>query len=197
MISKCGICCIRTGYKKLLGKVRKFGKSVLTLIHPPSQCDCCVQQLVSEQAFSSELDNLKEISGHTMVNHLYDDIEKELAEDDETLIKASENAERELQDIMKRARRYISLPIPSLSIKEKDLVKVKDEVVDSLQKHQQRMMKLKDLLRRLKDENTCLLGQLDEKNEEMKKLKDEVSQPDEVAINDHLERQLEEVEKKE
>ena len=49
-------------------------------------------------------------------------------------------------------------------------------------------MKLKDLLRRLKDENTHLLGQLDEKDEEMKKLKDEVSQLDEVAIDDHLER---------
>ena len=35
---------IRTGYKKLLGKVRKFSKSVHTLIHPPSQCDCHVQQ---------------------------------------------------------------------------------------------------------------------------------------------------------
>ena len=93
-----------------------------------------------------------------MVNHLYDDIEKALAEDDETLMKALENAERELQDIVKRARRSISLPIPSLSIKEKDLVKVKDEVVDSLQKYQQRRRELKDLLRQLKDENTCLLG---------------------------------------
>ena len=45
MINKRGICFIRTGCKKLLGKVRKFGKSVHTLIHPPSQCDCCVQQL--------------------------------------------------------------------------------------------------------------------------------------------------------
>ena len=43
MINKCGICFIRTGCKKILGKVRKFGKSILTLIHPPSQCDCCVQ----------------------------------------------------------------------------------------------------------------------------------------------------------
>ena len=58
-------------------------------------------------------------------------------------------------------------------------------------------MKLEDLLRRLKDENTRLLGQLDEKDEEMKKLKDEESLPDEVAIDDHLERQLEEAEKKE
>ena len=58
-------------------------------------------------------------------------------------------------------------------------------------------MKLKDLLRRLKDENTHLLGQLDEKDEEMKKLKDEVSQQEEVVVDDHLERQLEEAEKKE
>ena len=43
-IHECGICFIRTGYKRLLGKVLKFGKSDLTLIHPPSQCDCCVQQ---------------------------------------------------------------------------------------------------------------------------------------------------------
>ena len=181
----------------MLGKVRKFVISAHRLIHPPSQCGCCVQQLVSEQAFCSELNSLKEISGHTMVNHIYDDIEKALAEDDETLIKASENAERELQDIVKRARRSISLPIPSLSIKEKDLVKVKDEVVDSLQKYQQRTMELKDLLSRLKDENIRLLGQLDEKIEEMNKLKNEVSQQEEVADDDHLERQLEEAEKKE
>ena len=35
-INKCGICFIRTGCKKLLGKVRKIGLSVHTLIHPPS-----------------------------------------------------------------------------------------------------------------------------------------------------------------
>ena len=58
-------------------------------------------------------------------------------------------------------------------------------------------MKLKDLLRRLKDENTRLLGQLDEKDEEMNKLKNEVSQQEEVTVDDHLERQLEEAEKKE
>ena len=45
MVNKCGICYIRTGYKKLLGKVIKIGKSVHTLIHPPSQCDCCVQHI--------------------------------------------------------------------------------------------------------------------------------------------------------
>ena len=43
MINKCGICYIRTSYKKLLGKVRKICKSVHTLIHPPSQRGCCVQ----------------------------------------------------------------------------------------------------------------------------------------------------------
>ena len=44
MINKCSICYLRTGCKKLLEKVRKFGRSVHTLIHPPSQCGCCVQQ---------------------------------------------------------------------------------------------------------------------------------------------------------
>ena len=36
---------IRTGCKRLLGKVRKNGISVHTLIHPPSQCGCCVQHV--------------------------------------------------------------------------------------------------------------------------------------------------------
>ena len=67
-IHECGIWCIRTGYKRLLGKVLKFGKSVLTLIHPPSQCDCCVQQLVSEQAFRKKPNSLKGIRRHTMDN---------------------------------------------------------------------------------------------------------------------------------
>ena len=44
-INKCCVCYLRTGCKKLLGKVRKIGKSVHTLIHPPSQCGCCVQHL--------------------------------------------------------------------------------------------------------------------------------------------------------
>ena len=44
-IHECGTCFIRTGYKRLLGKILKFGKSDLTLIHPPSQCDCCVQHM--------------------------------------------------------------------------------------------------------------------------------------------------------
>ena len=39
---------------------------------------------------------------------------------------------------------------------KKELLKVVDEVVDSLQKHQQRTKELKDLLRKLKDENTML-----------------------------------------
>ena len=46
-IHECDICYIRTGYKKLLGKVLKIGLNVLTLIHPPSQCDCCVQHIPS------------------------------------------------------------------------------------------------------------------------------------------------------
>ena len=58
-------------------------------------------------------------------------------------------------------------------------------------------MELKNLLRRLKDENTRQLGQLGERNEEIDKLKDKVSQQEEVANDDYLERQLEEAEKKE
>ena len=50
---------------------------------------------------------------------------------------------------------------------QKELVKVIDEVVDSLQKHQQRIKEVKDLLRRLKDDNTLLLVQLGEKDEEI------------------------------
>ena len=114
-------------------------------------------------------------------------------------LKDSEDAERELQNIIKNTKRVkiAFSPTYTLIFDEKDLVEVKDEVVDSLQKHQQRTMELKDLLKRLKDENSRLHGQLDEKDEEMNKLKNEVSQQEEVAIDDHLERQLEEVEKKE
>ena len=65
-INRCCICYIRTGYKRLLGKVRKIGISVHTLIHPPSKCGCCVQQLESEQAFRTKSNNLKEIQRHTM-----------------------------------------------------------------------------------------------------------------------------------
>ena len=57
---------------------------------------------------------------------------------------------------------------------------------------------MKDLLRRLKDENTLLLIQLGEKDEEIDSLKDEVSQQEDVANDDsHLESQLEEARRKE
>ena len=56
---------------------------------------------------------------------------------------------------------------------------------------------MKDLLKRLKDENTRLLAQLDEKDEEIDSLKDEVSQQEEVADDAHLESQLEEDRRKE
>ena len=49
MVNKCGICYLRIGYKKLLGKVRKIGRSVHTLIHPPSQCGCCVQHILCKE----------------------------------------------------------------------------------------------------------------------------------------------------
>ena len=56
---------------------------------------------------------------------------------------------------------------------------------------------LKDLLGRLKDENPRLLVQLGEKDEETDRLKDDVSQQEEVADDAHLERQLEESRRKE
>ena len=43
-INKWCICYISTACKRLLGKVRKIGIKVHTLIHPPSQCGSCVQQ---------------------------------------------------------------------------------------------------------------------------------------------------------
>ena len=47
---------------------------------------------------------------------------------------------------------------------------------------------MKDLLKRLKDENTRLLAQLDEKDEEIDRLKDEVSQQEEATDDANLER---------
>ena len=75
----------------------------------------------------------------------------------------------------------------TIKVNEKDIIKAKDQLMDSLQKHQQRTKELKDLLRRLKDENTHLLVQLDEKVEEIDRLKDEVSQQEEVVDDAHLE----------
>ena len=79
------------------------------------------------------------------------------------MIKDSENAERELQDIIKSADKTYSAIMSStvFRITEGELVKVKDQVVDSLQKHQQRTKELKDLLKRLNNENTRLLAQID------------------------------------
>ena len=119
---------------------------------------------------------------------IYGEIDKALAEDDAKLIKDLENAERELQDIIKSARKAYSVINSSTMIKFKigELVKVKDQAVDSLQKHQQRTKDLKDLLKRLKDENTHLLAQLDEKDGEIDRLQEE------VADDAHLKTQLEE-----
>ena len=102
------------------------------------------------------------------------------------------------QDIIKNAENFYShIPIPIIKINKKELCKIKDQVVDSLQKHQQRTKEVKDLLKRLKHENTRLLVQLGEKDEEIDKLKEEASQQEEVADDAHLERQLEEARKKE
>ena len=48
MVKSC-LCYFRSGRKQLFGKVRIFGTSVHTLIHPPSQCGCCVEQLELER----------------------------------------------------------------------------------------------------------------------------------------------------
>ena len=62
---------------------------------------------------------------------------------------------------------YVKLSCTTNIIEKDDLCKFKDKVVDSLQKHQQRTKELKDLLRKLKDENTRLLAQRDEKDREI------------------------------
>lgn len=56
---------------------------------------------------------------------------------------------------------------------------------------------MKDLLKRLKDENNRLLVQLGEKDEEIDRMKDEANQQEEVANDAHLESQLEEARRKE
>ena len=67
----------------------------------------------------------------------------------------SENVERELEDIVKHAKRvYSGLPTSEIRIKEDEFCKVKAQIVDSLQKHQERRKGLKDVLKILKDENT-------------------------------------------
>jgi len=114
-------------------------------------------------------------------------------------MKDSENAKKKLQDIIKNVERVYShlIPTTTVRINEKEFCKVKDQVVDSLQKHQQRTKEFKDLLKRLKNENTRLLAQIGEKDEEIDRLKDEVSQQEEVADDSHLESQLEEARRKE
>ena len=131
-------------------------------------------------------------------NLVYGEVGKALVEDERKLMKVLENVERELEEIVKHAKKvYTGLPTSEIRIKEGEFCIVKDQVVDSLPKHQQRTKELKDLLRRLKDENTRLLVQLGEKDEEIDRLKDEVSQQEEVVDDAHLESQLEEARRKE
>ena len=87
MINKYCVYYIRTGCKKSLGKVRKFGRIVHTLIHPPSQCGCCVEQVDLINAlvklyekpsesnkvfFMKRLFNMKMLEGGSIANHLND-----------------------------------------------------------------------------------------------------------------------------
>jgi DNA repair ATPase RecN len=312
MISKCGMCYLSTGYKKLLGKVRKFGKSVLTLIHPPSKCDWCVQQLVSEQVFRTKSKSLKEIRRHTMdtkeekvcisvdvvpifnkhdyfgwrakmkaflkkygvweivinaanpskkktkakaqkeakknnattlkflldglpssirdslgeftsakelwlklegdyqgkmqgkqiedepktePDPIYDEVDKVLADDENKLMNDSKDTENDLQGFIKNNITSVYTGIGTycskVQVKKEEFIKFKDHVVDSFQKHQQRIKEVKDLLRRLKDENTRLLVQLGEKDEEINRLQEEETD------DANLESQLEESKRKE
>ena len=115
-------------------------------------------------------------------------------------MKYSEKTKNELQGIInKDARKVYTVfgTISEIRVGEEEFTKAKDHVVDSFQKYQQRIKEVKDLLRRLKDENTLLLVQPGEKDEEIDSLKDEVSQQEEVADDAHLERQLEEARRKE
>ena len=73
MINKCGVCYLTTGCKKLLGKVRKFGRSVHTLIHPPSQCDCYVQQTQLKNVKMQDIESIQ--SYFTRVSQIREQIE--------------------------------------------------------------------------------------------------------------------------
>ena len=131
-----------------------------------------------------------------ILDPIHDEVNKALAEDDEKLIKDSENAEREMRDIINKGE---GLFVGALTIKvnEKDIIKAKNQLMDSLQKYQLRTKELKDLLKKLKDENSHLLVLIDEKDEEIDKLKEEVSNQEEVEDDAHLGRELKEARRKE
>ena len=111
----------------------------------------------------------------TISDPIHDEVNKALAEDDEKLIKDLENAKREIRDIINKGE---GLFVGALTIKvnEKDIIKAKDQLMDSLQKYQLRTKELKDLLKKLKDENSHLLVLIDEKDEEIDRMKNEASQ---------------------
>ena len=68
---------------------------------------------------------------------IYEEVDQALVKDDEELIKNSDNTEKKLQDIIKKAERVSSHFIPTniIKVNEKDLITVKDQVVDLFQKH--------------------------------------------------------------
>ena len=112
----------------------------------------------------------------------------------------SEDAENELQSIIEKDAKKIYIGFNTVSkirIRETYFSPIKDHVVDSLHKLQQRIKEVKDLLKKLKDENTRILVQLGEKDEEIDRMKDEANQQEAVTNDAHLESQLEEARRKE
>ena len=97
---------------------------------------------------------------------IYDELDKVLADDEKKLMNDSKDAENELQGIINKDARKVYIGFRTFSeirVGEEEFCKAKDHVVNSFQQHQQRTKEVKDLLRRLKDENTLLLVQLGEK----------------------------------
>ena len=91
---------------------------------------------------------------------IYDEVDKALADDERKLMNDSEDAENELENIIIKDAKKIYTGFNTVSeirIRETDFAPIKNHVVDSLHKLQQRITEVKDLLRKLKDENTRLL----------------------------------------
>ena len=81
---------------------------------------------------------------------IYDEVDKALADDEKKLMNDSEDAENELEKIIiKESKRIYTgfSNVTEIKIREPDLTPIKNHVVDSLHKLQQRIKEVKDLLR--------------------------------------------------
>ena len=118
----------------------------------------------------------------TKPDPIHEKVDQALAKDEMNMIEESVNVEGRLKYIIKNSVRVPTHFPPSTYIEviKKDLTKAKDHVVKLSQQHEQRTKEVKDLLRRLKAENTRLLVQLGEKDEEIDKLKDEESSQERI-----------------